>query len=122
MLKHIRKYVRLGFVLLLPAYFAILANSVMNRHIHVLPDGIIITHAHPFAKNPDGEKQANHRHTGKDFIFLQSFCIDFYIIPVYSFDFINFKYRQENNNFLPGFFPKDIFIFNNSQRAPPCMV
>ena len=119
MLKDFRRYIRFGFVLLLPAYFIILGNSVMNRHTHVLPNGIMITHAHPFAKNADSEKPLSHQHSGKDFFFLQSFCIDFYTISDYSFDFINYTYFQEELVFFPEFFPKDIFIADNSQRAPP---
>ncbi len=119
MVRHFRKYVKIGFVLLLPAYFAILANSVLNRHTHILPDGMIITHAHPLTKDADGQKQSNHQHSGKDFVFLQSFCIDFYTLSTFSFDFIDFKYPQEKNVFLPEPSQKDVFIFDNSQRAPP---
>ncbi len=119
MMRQIRRYARFGVVLLLPAYFTLLANSVMNRHTHVLPNGIMVTHAHPYAKNANGESQTHHQHSGKGFVFLQSFCIDFYTISDYSFDFTDYTYLQEKNVLFPDFCLKDIFLSDNSQRAPP---
>ena len=119
MLKQIRRYIKFGFVLLLPAYFIMLASSVLNRHTHVLPNGIMVTHSHPFAKNADGEKQTNHQHSGKDYVFLQSFCVGFYLVNDNTLVFNKPEYSREVSVSLPKLNLQKIFIPDNSKRAPP---
>lgn len=119
MLKQIRRYIKFGFVLLLPAYFAMLASSVLNRHTHMLPNGIMVTHSHPFAKNTNGEKKTNHQHSGKDFVFLQSFCVGFYLTTDNTLVYNNPVYSRELSVSLPELILQEIFIPDNSNRAPP---
>lgn len=117
----IRKYIKFGFLLLVPAYFAILANSVHNRHTHITPDGIIITHAHPFTKNTNGEPQTNHRHSAKEFHFLQSYCVDFYEVSNNSVCFCNFSFQPDNQCLYINADVENPFLLDLSQRAPPVM-
>ncbi len=61
-------------LLLLPAVLWLFINTTVNSHIHILADGYVITHSHPFV-----EKQANsipsktHHHTKKELLLLSLF-------------------------------------------------
>jgi hypothetical protein len=119
MIRQIRRYSKFGFVLLLPAYFLILANSVLNRHTHVLPNGIMITHAHPLPRDEAGNKPTNHHHSKKGYIFLESFYISYYIISDNLFFPPKFEHLLERKIIFPESLAHEIFIAGNSQRAPP---
>lgn len=58
--------------LLLSLIFGILANNFLFSHVHQLPDGSIVTHAHPFTSNtlPDSPYQT-HRHTTVELFIIQ---------------------------------------------------
>lgn len=46
--------------------FAVAGNTITNAlylHSHRLPDGSVITHAHPFNKTQDKSPYKHHRHT-----------------------------------------------------------
>lgn len=51
-------------MLLLPATIALFFNNQTNKHVHILPNGQIITHSHPFSKDSQDGK---HTHTAKEF-------------------------------------------------------
>ena len=54
-------------LLLLCAYY----NVCFNLHYHILDDGRIISHTHPFQKDNDKNQQVpNHTHTQTEFILL----------------------------------------------------
>jgi hypothetical protein len=57
--------------ILLPAMVWLFANTIVNRHIHVLSDGYIVSHAHPF--------NTPHQHTKKEL-----FLLDLFYIIVFS--------------------------------------
>lgn len=119
MLKIIRKYSKFGFVLLLPAYFLILANSILNRHTHILPNGIMVTHSHPFAKNANGEKQTTHNHSGKSFLFLQSFCMGHHLVSDNIVLPQKFEYACLIQIFLSVTEYHEVIDAGISPRAPP---
>lgn len=56
----------LGFLFL----FQIINNS-LYIHAHILSNGEIIYHAHPYDKTNDSEPFKSHHHTTADFLFLQ---------------------------------------------------
>lgn len=73
---------------------SLIANKAFFSHIHILPDGKIIVHAHPYSKNnqDNKSKQANHTHTK----------IDFYVIDQSNkFDDVPVDFRDFN--FKPDF-------------------
>jgi hypothetical protein len=66
---------RLLILLLLPALMWLFFNATFNRHIHVLADGYVITHSHPFEKNQAAsDPSASHKHTQKELLLLGLFC------------------------------------------------
>ncbi len=46
-------------------------NASVNRHIHILSDGYVISHAHPFKKSPsDSESPNSHNHSQTELMLL----------------------------------------------------
>jgi hypothetical protein len=115
--RKIQKYVR---VLLLFALLAVMYNNITNQHRHVLPNGQIIVHAHPFSKNENNDPQKKHTHNNNQliiislinnlfsFIILVSFVLNF-IQKITKKQFILFN---ENNTFI-------VPAIHYQLRAPP---
>lgn len=62
-------------LLLLPALMWLFFNTTFNRHIHVLSDGYVITHAHPFVQDQAAsDPSKTHRHTKKELLLFGLFC------------------------------------------------
>jgi hypothetical protein len=53
--------------MLLISVMWLFTNSLVNRHSHRLPSGIIIEHAHPFSSNQTPIQQ--HSHTDKEYFY-----------------------------------------------------
>ena len=54
-------------LVLLVSVMWLFTNSLVNRHSHRLPSGIIIEHAHPFSSNQTPVQQ--HSHTDKEYFY-----------------------------------------------------
>ena len=48
----------------------ILVNKSVYTHVHVLPDGSMTVHAHPFSKNAENNKGNCHQHSNLEFFLL----------------------------------------------------
>ena len=59
----------LGAMILIMA--ALLVNKAVYIHVHVLPDGTLITHAHPFNKTSEPVKGQTHHHSSLEFFIFQ---------------------------------------------------
>jgi hypothetical protein len=57
--------------LLLGLWSLIMLNSVMYRHSHRLPNGKIVSHAHPYKKGTDDAPAKPHEHTDEELALLQ---------------------------------------------------
>lgn len=98
----IRRNIKFVYILVLPVYFFIIQNSILNKHTHVFSNGIVITHSH-FVDEENNEPLNEHKHTKSE---IQLFCdlsIDFYFVPEQTqldhFIFENFlEYIVENEN------------------------
>jgi hypothetical protein len=56
------------------AYLFCLQNSLFNTHVHVLPDGSVVRHAHPFShNNPNG-----HQHNHAEFHFYHGSSVSYF--------------------------------------------
>lgn len=74
-MNRLRKNIKLILAFTLPVYLMVLANSMMNMHVHVLSNGMVVRHAHPFDHNEEAE--SHHQHTEVEFSFYEGFCSDF---------------------------------------------
>ncbi|MGQ8337314.1 hypothetical protein ACUNWD_12255 [Sunxiuqinia sp. A32] len=75
-MRHLRKYIKIFIALVLPLYLGILANSISNMHIHVLANGMVVRHAHPYNHAKGGSE--SHQHTSKKLSFYDGFFLDFF--------------------------------------------
>jgi hypothetical protein len=74
--KVLRNLSRFLILLLTPAVAWLFINATVNRHSHLLLDGYIISHAHPYDKTPaEPGPLASHHHSGKE-LFLLSLISD----------------------------------------------
>ena len=68
------KFSRLLIFLLLPGVVWLFHNTIVNRHIHVLSDGYVLSHAHPINNTPGDWKDLNtHQHSRKQIMLLDLF-------------------------------------------------
>ena len=59
------------FVFLVMALMVItIGNRVLFTHVHILPDGTQVTHAHPFNTEKGDSQKSQHNHTGAELFFL----------------------------------------------------
>lgn len=73
----LRKHISILAILLIPVYMLVLGSTIRNRHSHVLPNGVVITHSHPFTDAKTG-LPLKHGHTSNQVLFYQLFTFDFF--------------------------------------------
>jgi len=67
----IRKLNKIVWSISLIGVFAILVNDAVFVHTHILPDGRVIEHAHPYhSTSSSSDPQPNHHHTSQEFLLL----------------------------------------------------
>lgn len=65
-----QKYIRIPLLLVMMlSYFIVANNSLSNKHIHVLPNGIVLEHAHPLMNSDQVPSNDSHNHTKAELIF-----------------------------------------------------
>lgn len=95
-----RKNIRIFILLFLSVYFYLGYTSIINRHTHFFPNGIIITHSHPFDKGKDSNKSANqHNHSSTEIHLFQNLPFDKVIIP--STITVNCNSFEISNEYFP---------------------
>lgn len=72
----IRKHIKTLVRWVLPVYLLVLANSIVNMHVHVLPDGVVVRHSHFYNHNSEDGKQ--HNHGEKEVSYYQSFFLGYF--------------------------------------------
>ena len=63
-------FLRLVSVILLLVMTILVFNNTVYTHVHVMPDGSLVTHAHPFQKGDEADGQNTHSHSGMLFFLL----------------------------------------------------
>lgn len=92
--------------------------GVTHKHIHILPDGSVVEHSHPFSKttNPDGSSTT---HTFNDFCCLCNFITD--ELPSLHCSSIllpESDYNYFDRTTIPNL---SSFISHKKGRAPPVL-
>ena len=109
------------FLLLLPAVMWLFLNASVNRHIHFLSDGYIISHAHPYEKSPSGPIPfEKHDHTKTELFLLSLISYPASLVALFFFSglFFNSFYRilKINSNHPEPFME---YYQVNNYHAPP---
>lgn len=79
-MEFIRKNIKFVYILVLPVYFYIVQNSILNKHTHVFSNGIVVIHSHHIDRNSNHPIN-EHNHSKSE---IQLFCnlnIDLYFVP-----------------------------------------
>lgn len=96
-------------------------NVTLNRHIHVLSDGYVITHSHPFEKNQAAsDPLQTHKHTKKELLLLGLFSE--IVFSVFALLILR-PYLHTHPQVLSPQFPNRILFWKRYQvhhyHAPP---
>ena len=74
LLRHIKKGINCLVMVMLMTVMWLFFNLTVNSHTHLLYDGVLITHAHPFHPvNGDPDAQSPHKHSGNELKLLSLF-------------------------------------------------
>lgn len=65
------KQISLGLTIMIMAM--LLVNKAVYVHVHVLADGSLVTHAHPFNKNAESSGAQQHQHSSLEFFIFHGF-------------------------------------------------
>jgi hypothetical protein len=111
---------RLAAGLMIALMVLLLVNRAVYIHIHVLPDGSVHSHAHPFSKNPHSSNGTGHQHSSLEFFLLDQFetlafmaSVLFALKPFARYSFMG---SQVNEHLLPALVPV------SPGRAPPVSI
>lgn len=107
-------------ILLIVVMSALIFNKVVYIHIHVLPDGSMVTHAHPYSKGSDGNPAPRHQHSNLELFLL--YQMDVLILSVSAASVLKQTAKSicvpkpVTDHFLSTFVP---FL---PERAPPICI
>jgi len=96
-------------------------NSVVNIHTHVLADGQIIVHSHPFNKDiPQNTPAQKHKHSKSEYTFLTFTNLSALLLLL----FLGFVLKTRSFSLKIRFvetdtFVKTFFFYKNTLRGPP---
>lgn len=107
-------------ILLLFALPTVMYNNLTNQHRHLLPNGQMVVHAHPFSKSEGDNPQKQHTHTANQLFVIAQINNLFSLLLIVSFfyHFIREKFKKN----IVSFSIELIFSFPNINyqlRAPP---
>ena len=99
---------------------SLLVNQALYTHSHVLPDGSIVAHAHPFNKTQESKQGAAHQHSSLEFsLFDQLNVLIFSVSAVFLLQALSIAstfWERSNLRLIPSLVPL------SPGRAPPlCM-
>jgi len=111
---------RLAAGLMIAIMSILMVNRALYVHIHVLPDGSVVSHAHPFSKNTDTSNGKTHQHTSLEFFLLDqlevlTLGISAIIVLKVLTNSINFHLRTPDR-LLPSLVP-----FSPGRAPPACI-
>ena len=115
-----RKIQKYASVLLLFMLLIVMYNNIANQHYHLLPNGQMVVHAHPFSKSESNEPQKQHTHTTSQLFVIAQINNLFTLLLILSFIFWFIQEKLKKKEILLDIelivsFPK----INYRLRAPP---
>ena len=81
-MSQIRKIAKISTSLMIPVILLLFFNTSNNKHTHILPNGQIVNHAHPFKSDNSSTPYQNHKHTPFELIFLSFLSNSIGLLPV----------------------------------------
>lgn len=115
-----RQYLKqaLGYIVLISLVLQIVTR-VTSTHIHILADGNLIAHTHPYHHHEDSKDSPQHRHESKELFFFEHFEVLFPVIFIALLIIALFNLLdifKISGNKYPEF-----YVFLLQGRSPPSM-
>jgi hypothetical protein len=95
----------------------LIANKCIFTHTHILANGSVVTHSHPFDKPNDPKPYKTHNHTNAEFLSLDALDVLFpavFVALAFGLFYRKARYPFQISLFLPA-----PFFNTNKGRAPP---
>ncbi len=73
---------RLTIGLIICVMGTLMVNKAIYTHVHVLPDGTVATHAHPFNKKSPSNEGKSHQHSNLELMIHQNLEVLFLLVFV----------------------------------------
>lgn len=107
-------------IMLIAVITALMINRIVYTHIHVLSNGSLVSHAHPFSKNAEGTPDSSHRHTNIEFFLLDQLDI---LMLFVSASIVLKQFSQSSLQNEPAQGPLlTAFVPISQGRAPPACI
>lgn len=123
-MKFLRALSKLFLLISLPVLMLMFYNQTVNWHYHLLKDGTVVKHAHPFNSETQGTTPfQKHQHTESEFLFYAQFSqiLLLLIVALLAAGLIASSGRVQPQR-LNSVFIKPPFIDSVSLRGPPSII
>ncbi len=110
-------FLRLLSVILLLVMTILVFNNTVYTHVHVMPDGSLVAHAHPFRKGDEADRENAHTHSSMIFFLLDH--LELLFVLAAALLLLN---PMLNREIKPIFHSVDLspsLIHSSPGRAPP---
>ena len=97
----------------------LIANNSAFLHVHHLPDGTVVAHAHPYNKSTGPTPEDSHQHSSQELLFLQSLLLLSMIIAAAMIFLPAARKIQRVPAIQPFIFAQ--FVLPPTGRAPPSL-
>jgi len=100
-------------------------NATVNTHTHILDDGTIVVHAHPFKTMCKTEAQdsnkADHSHKNKEFDIISMISQFLLVTTIFLFAFNILLFKREGYNLYVNIqvIKRQYHLSTSSYRGPP---
>lgn len=124
MMDWLRRIARVGLIVLLPVLLMLFHNQLANWHYHVLQNGMVVKHAHPYNKPENaGSPIGNHKHSDSEFLHFGQFTdiaslTSFFILTLL---FFREKGSQQLGEYFNAVLPQLQLRNLRLLRAPPAL-
>lgn len=96
----------------------LILNNILFIHLHLLPDGEIIVHAHPFSKTQQAENPLQpHQHSKVEILFFDSLLLLFVAAILHQLSAVVRKWKAQNVHYSYILLQNTPQVITN--KAPP---
>ncbi len=106
--------------LLIGIMVIMIANQAVFTHFHLLSNGLVITHAHPYNKNSDKAPFKKHHHSSAEYVLLKQVRILFIGFTVSISFFLFSKKFSYIENLILSYSSGFSIVYTG--RSPPCIL
>ncbi len=123
-MKFLRAFGKIFLILSLPVLMLLIYNQTVNWHYHLLKDGTVVKHAHPYSNETQGTTPfQKHQHTDFEFLFFAQFSqiLLLLIVSLLTAALIS-SFRSIQPKPLNNFVLKPPFLESLTLRGPPSII